>query len=83
MVIKMLKDAVGSYDGVNSKLYKQGDICKVEYPNERNLFPSFVASGDAEFYDPARPAKEIKVAMPAEAKAPAKPAKKKTTKDLE
>ncbi len=83
MIIKMLKDTVGSYDGINSKLYKQGDICKVEYPNERHLFPSLVSSGAAEFYDPARPAKQVKVALPGEAKAPAKPAKKKTIKDIE
>jgi hypothetical protein len=86
MIIKMLKDAVGSYDGINKKAYKQGEIYKIEHPNERNLFPSFVRAGDAEFYDPARPAKEIKVSLPQSAKveAPAKPkAKKKTIKDIE
>jgi len=64
MIIKMLEDAIGSYDGYNSKLYHKDGIYKIDHANERNLFPIFVSSGKAEFYDPARPAKEIKIVTP-------------------
>lgn len=76
MIIKMLKDAYGSYNGVDSKLYKEGEVYRLEHPNEKNLFPMLVAGGSAEFYDPARPAKEIKVMAPAETKIAAPKAKK-------
>ena len=64
MTIKMLEDAVGSYDGKNHRMYVKDGIYKVDHANERNLFPIFVSSGKAEFYDPARPAKEIKIITP-------------------
>jgi hypothetical protein len=64
MIIKMLEDATASYDGVNHKMYLKDGIYNIEFPNERNLFPILVSSGKAEFYDPARPNKEIKIVTP-------------------
>ena len=64
MTIKMLQDATASYDGLNHRLYHKDGIYKVEVPHEKNLFEILVSSGKAEFYDPARPNKEIKIVTP-------------------
>jgi len=64
MYIKMKEDHTASYNGVDHKLYKAGEIYSVTYANEKHLFPILVAGGYAEFYDPARPTKETKVVTP-------------------
>jgi len=64
MYIKMIKDHTGSFNGVDHKLYKKGEVYSVNHPNEKNLFPILVSGGFAEYYDPSRPVKEIKVALP-------------------
>jgi len=68
MYIKMKEDRTGSYNGVDHKLYKKDEVYSVNHPNEKNLFPIFVSSGFAEYYDPARPVKETKVALPKSSK---------------
>lgn len=49
---------------MNHRVYKKGEVYKAEHPNEKILFPMFVNGGNAEFYDPSRPEKEIKVTIP-------------------
>jgi hypothetical protein len=67
-MIKMLKDHVAAYNGVDHMTYKAGEVYTKRSAHEGRVFELMVASGKAQWHDPARPAKETKVTRPKAAK---------------
>lgn len=64
MYIRMKQDHQASYNGVDHRVYKAGEIYSAEHANERYLFPILVGNGYAEYYDPALSKKETKIITP-------------------
>jgi hypothetical protein len=67
-MIKMLKDHVAAYNGVDHMTYKAGEVYTKRSAHEGRVFELMVASGKAQWHDPARPVKQTKVTRPKAAK---------------
>jgi hypothetical protein len=65
MQVKFVKDEVLSYDGINTKEYKAGEVYEATHAQERIVFEKAIYMGKAvTFASEAEPQVETKVAKP-------------------
>lgn len=70
MTVTFKDDHTLSYDGINVKEYKKGEVYVATHPQEQRVFESMVDSGSAEVYTEKQvEPKEVKVVTPKAKKA--------------
>lgn len=68
MKIKFLKNTTLSYDGINTRVYREGQTYETNHAQEKRVFEMALKSGDAVPLDAIEQPVEIKVAPPTQRK---------------